>query len=630
MKTAWKRILFLALCGMLSLSAAQINTRAMETETQGSQPAQRENQVLSNHSTLNYSQQDIANAYKNSLKTFDYLQSIYSSAPSAQSPYKAGALKDGVKKDTLNQLNYLRWLAGLNSVTIQDQYMERSQKGAVLLKATDTLTHYPTKPSDMSDEFFKEGEAAVGAGYGYSGNVAYGYRTMADAIQGYADDDYNVNAGVGHRLSMLDPNAYGVSFGFMAPYNAVSIYTSSKGSYSDAFYAWPSAGYFPIENLSVDAPWSIQLMSPYQFGKYSVVLTYKGNNYNALNYVYHDYYNALSFALPDTLKNALIDGDSYKSGELVTVSVYNVSNGSDQSLIIQYPVNFMSAKNPVTVNTNPPEMTTNIKAQSVGTTSVKLTWNRSTDADGYLIYRQNSDQKYGYRGMVRGRDTTSYTDTTAKTDDFNYYWVFPYKEVNGKKIVGGFEKYTYSKPVPASAKNVRAVANGASVRLTWSKVDNVDGYIIYRQLPNETKMSYLYRVTGTGFIDTTAQLNDFNFYRIYPYKNVNGKNVIGLSEKHVYAKPTLTNVTNLKAVGQTYRRIQLSWNAHAGVDGYIVYRQDPNTNTFTYRLMTTSTGFIDTVSKANEYYYYRVYPYKMVNGKMITGTSVNYVYAKSK
>lgn len=188
MKTAWKRILFLVLCGMLSLSAAQINTRAMEAETQKSQN-QRGSQVLSEHSTLNYSQQDIANAYKNSLKTFDYRQSIYSSTPSAQSPYKAGALKDGVKKDTLNQLNYLRWLAGLDSVTIQDQYMERSQKGAVLLKAIDTLTHNPTKPSDMSDEFFKEGEAAVGAGYGYSGNVAYGYMTMADAIQGYADDD---------------------------------------------------------------------------------------------------------------------------------------------------------------------------------------------------------------------------------------------------------------------------------------------------------------------------------------------------------------------------------------------------------------------------------------------------------
>lgn len=629
-----KKILFSVLCGLLSFSVALVDVNATVDNGQNEETSllntRAGNQILTAHSTLSHSESEIANAYVNSKSTFDYTQNIYTVQPSATAPYKAGALKEGVKEDTLNQLNYLRWLAGLNSVTIQEQYMERSQKGAVVLKATDELTHYPTQPADMSDDFFKEGAAGVGAGYGYSGNVAKGYQTMADSILGYTNDDYNVNAGVGHRLSMLDPNAYGVSFGFVSPYNAVSIYTRSQTGYSDSFYAWPSAGYFPIEAISVNAPWSIQLMSPYRFSEYSVIFTYKGVNYKAENYVYHDYYNALSFAMPANLKSSLVQGSEFKSGEAVTVSVYKVTDGADNPIVVQYPVRFITVKNASIVNTNPPEMTTNIKAQSVGTAAVKLTWNASRDADGYLIYRQNSNQKYSYRGMVKGRNMTTYTDTSAQTNEYNFYWVFPYKEVNGKKIVGPFEKYVYSKPVPASAKNVTATADGASVKLTWSKVDNVDGYIIYRQLPNESKMSYRYTVTGTGFVDTTATLDDYNFYRIYPYKKVNGENVIGLSEKHVYAKPVLTSVTNLKATGKVNRQIQVSWNAYGGADGYLIYRQDPNTNKFQYRLMTSATGFVDTVGKANEFYFYRVYPYKNINGEMVIGTSANYVYAKAK
>lgn len=269
----------------------------------------------------------------------------------------------------------------------------------------------------------------------------------------------------------------------------------------------------------------------------------------------------------------------------------------------------------------------NLEAYSVGTQSVQLQWEDVKNADGYLIYRQNSQKKYSYCGMSK---TSIFTDSTALTGEHNFYWVYPYKEIDGKKVVGNPGKYVYATPIPASTNNLKAVADGATVRLTWDKVNDVDGYIIYRQLPGEKNMRYRYTVTGTGFIDSNAQLDGFNFYRIYPYKKVNGKNVTAISNQYVYAKPTLTNVTKLKAVGKANKQIQISWNKYSGADGYIVYRQDSNTKQFKYRLMTSSTGFNDTVEKANTYYYYRVYPYKNVNGKRVIGTSNTYVYAKSK
>lgn len=577
------------------------------------------------HSALQHSEADVVNAWRKATNVYDYSKGVYATTPSWKAPYKAGSLKQEVISDTLNQLNYLRWLAGLNAVTLNKTYMDRSQKGAVLMRANDELTHYPVKPADMSDDFYSEGAAGVGAGYDYSGNIAYGY-SMPDAIQGYTDDDYNMMGGVGHRLSMLDPNAVSTSFGYAEGYDAVSIYTTANQTVNnDAFYAWPAPGYFPVESISADAMWNIQVMDPYEITKSSIVITYNGKNYNATNYRYDSYYKSLCFDLPDDLKDQVTSNYQYKASINLVVTLYHVEDDYGNSITIQYPVKFISAAN----SAIPLAAVTDLKAKSVGTRSIQLTWGASGGADGYLIYSQNSKKKYSYCGMVSS-NKTSYIDTNAQTGEYNYYWVFPYKEVNGKKIVGQIDGYTYATAIPATATNIKAAAEGASIKLTWNKVSDVDGYIIYRQLPGEKNMSYRYTVTGTGFVDNTAQLDDYNFYRIYPYKRVNGKNIIAISDKYVYEKPKLTNVANLKAIGKTNKQIQVSWNSYGGADGYLVYRQDPGTKQFTYRTMTASTGFVDQIEKAGEYYYYRVYPYKNSNGKRIIGTSNTYVYAKSK
>lgn len=86
---------------------------------------------------------------------------------------------------------------------------------------------------------------------------------------------------------------------------------------------------------------------------------------------------------------------------------------------------------------------TNLKAASV-IGGVKLTWTKSPDADGYLIYGKTEKGAYGYRGMTTQGIT--YTDTKASKSEYNFYWVFPYhKDPNGKMIVGGTPKYVYGK-----------------------------------------------------------------------------------------------------------------------------------------------------------------------------------------
>ena len=74
---------------------------------------------------------------------------------------------------------------------------------------------------------------------------------------------------------------------------------------------------------------------------------------------------------------------------------------------------------------------------------VKLTWEASPEAEGYLIYGIRPDAPYGYIGMTTLG--TTFTDTNASTEGWNFYWVFPYYKEGNEIIVGGTPKYTYGR-----------------------------------------------------------------------------------------------------------------------------------------------------------------------------------------
>ena len=84
---------------------------------------------------------------------------------------------------------------------------------------------------------------------------------------------------------------------------------------------------------------------------------------------------------------------------------------------------------------------TNFKAASVKG-GVKLTWNASENAEGYLIYGIVNNQPYGYVGMTKG---TTFTDKKASTDIWSFYWVFPYHTENGKMVTGYIPSYVWGR-----------------------------------------------------------------------------------------------------------------------------------------------------------------------------------------
>lgn len=255
---------------------------------------------------------------------------------------------------------------------------------------------------------------------------------------------------------------------------------------------------------------------------------------------------------------------------------------------------------------------------------VTLTWNHVEGADGYIIYRRVGNGNFEYLYLV---SNNSYTDINASIEEYNFYRVYPYQIINGKRILGKSETYVYAKANIGAVNNLSVKYTGANaVTLTWDEVDDVTGYIIYRKTGNG-KFEYLYMTSSTSFTDTKADNSQYNFYRVYPYvKTLQGR-VLGASENYVYGALDGISQINIKASNQ--RTITLQWNKVSGADGYIIYRKKNSEESFSYRWMTSACTWIDQDLMPGEYYFYRIYVYRNIGKSRLIGPSLQYVYAKA-
>jgi len=196
-------------------------------------------------------------------------QQIFDEKASYVYPYNAGTLNSAFINDGLLMTNFIRFLAYLNdNVQMLDDWNIKAQHAAALNMINDTLTHFPTKPSDMSDDFYE-----LGAEGARTSNIYWGYDDLEKTIIRYMSDSDRSNIDtVGHRRWIINPYMEYVGFGyaytegsyFPNVYSAMKVFDNQhntvwgkKGDFD--FIAWPSQVAFPIEFFDDHDPWSVSL-----------------------------------------------------------------------------------------------------------------------------------------------------------------------------------------------------------------------------------------------------------------------------------------------------------------------------------------------------------------------------------
>lgn len=206
---------------------------------------------------------DIIDYYKTHSWSLN-VSNTYSDKPSAKSPYKAGHLSDESLNNALNLLNFIRYVAGIPAdVTLNEDYIELTQAGALLNSVNGELSHIPARPVGFTEEYNELYEK----GYkGCSGsNIAWNYGNMAQSLLNgwmYDGDSANI-AKMGHRRWVLNPSMTQTGFGAVGAYSAMYVF-DRKGSGITDYVPWPARN-MPIELMNGSGtPWTVSLGSDYQ------------------------------------------------------------------------------------------------------------------------------------------------------------------------------------------------------------------------------------------------------------------------------------------------------------------------------------------------------------------------------
>ena len=169
----------------------------------------------------------------------------------------------------------------------------------------------------------------------------------------------------------------------------------------------------------------------------------------------------------------------------------------------------------------------NLKVDAT-TTQAKLTWDATTDIDGYEIYVNNQGKGYISLGKTSKTSATIIGLVAGKTYNVK---VRAYKDVNGTITYGEFSDEvtftTTTEETLGAITNLQVSLSSKQAKLTWDKVPTATRYEVYIKLPGEE-----YRMLGTvGNIDNVRIVNltvgSSYSVKMRAYKVVNGTTVYG-------------------------------------------------------------------------------------------------------
>lgn len=243
------------------------------------------------------------------------------------------------------------------------------------------------------------------------------------------------------------------------------------------------------------------------------------------------------------------------------------------------------------------------------TDNVFVSWNSTSDTDGYRIYRnQNNDSTTATQ--IADVTTTSLTDTTALHNVTYYYWVVAYN-VQGDSEFSSSDTGYRRLPLPESPSGLTA-SDGASTaytRLNWGIANFAYEYEVYRNTTNSTSGGTLLATTSSTTYDDTTGAQGTNYY--YYAKSVNPEGESGFSNVNSgYRRiPPPATPTGVSATdGSSPTETAVTWNSVPLAASYYVYRNTTNTSNGAINIggTTGALTYSDTTGVAGAVYYYFV------------------------
>ena len=256
-------------------------------------------------------------------------------------------------------------------------------------------------------------------------------------------------------------------------------------------------------------------------------------------------------------------------------------------------------------------------AATAGNAQVSLTWNASTGATSYNVYRGTAAGGESATAIATGVTGTSYTNT-GLTNGTAYY--FTVKAVNAGGTSGASnEANATPTAAPAAPTGLSATAGNAQVSLTWNASTGATSYNVYRGTAagGESATAIATGISGTSYTNT-GLTNGTAYY--FTVKAVNAAVPPALPMRPMQPRPAAPGSSGWTYGHAGNAQVSLTWNASTGATSYNVYRGTAAGGESATAIATgiSGTSYTNTGLTNGTAYYYTV---KAVNAGGTSGAS---------
>ena len=157
-------------------------------------------------------------------------------------------------------------------------------------------------------------------------------------------------------------------------------------------------------------------------------------------------------------------------------------------------------------------------------------------------------------------------------------------ETNGSEGIPAAETEDVLLIAPASteltAAQVKAITPAAKaasysyskIKVTWDKIDGLDGYIVYRATSKNGTYFKAFTTTKNSYINTGRTTGKYYYYKVRGYKKINGKTVYTKYSPvtATYARPNKVKINEAYGRSSGVGGIMLDWQPVSGASRYEV------------------------------------------------------------
>ena len=278
-----------------------------------------------------------------------------------------------------------------------------------------------------------------------------------------------------------------------------------------------------------------------------------------------------------------------------------------------------------TVTVKKPAKTTITTAKSVANTTIRLSWNKVANASGYVIYRSTKkDSGYEKIATITSGSTTTYDNKKVSAGKTYYYKIKVRATAGGQNAYSSYSAVKSAKTVKStSISSVKSVGS-TKLKVTWSARSGANGYYIYRSTKKDSGYKKIATVSGaktTSYTDTGVKKGTTYYYKLRCRNKVDGSTGYSSTSAAVSGR-TVGATTILSVKSKADKKLEVTWKAVSGANGYYVYRSTSAAGSYK-RIATvsgkTTTKYADTDITAGKTYYYKIKTRNKVN--KVTGYS---------